>query len=44
LALSEILMAQLGWHLLIVVAAAGIAFSILVDQVKQPMMAAFQVE
>jgi H+-transporting ATPase len=44
LALSGTLMAPLGWHLLVAVAAAGIGFAVLLDQVKRPIMAAFQVE
>ena len=44
LALSGTLMAPLGWHLLVAVAAAGIGFAVLLDQVKRPILAAFQVE
>jgi H+-transporting ATPase len=44
LALSGTLMAPLGWHLLVAVAAAGIGFAVLLDQVKRPILAAFQVK
>jgi H+-transporting ATPase len=44
LALSGTLMAPLQWHLLVAVAAAGIGFAVLLDQVKRPIMAAFHVE
>jgi hypothetical protein len=37
-------MAPLGWRLLVVVAASGIGFAVLLDQVKRPILAAFQVE
>ena len=44
LALSGTLMAPLRWPLLLAVAAAGIGFAILLDQVKRPIMAAFRME
>jgi hypothetical protein len=44
LAWSGTLMAPLRWHLRLAVAAAGVGFAVLLDQVKRPIMAAFRVE
>ena len=44
LALSGTLMAPLTWSLMVVVAAATIAFALILDQVKRPILAAFKTE
>ena len=44
LALSGTLMAPLAWPLMLVVAAATIAFALILDQVKRPILAAFKTE
>jgi H+-transporting ATPase len=44
LALSGTLMAPLAWPLMLVVAAATIAFALILDQVKRPILSAFKTE
>lgn len=44
LALSGTLMAPLTWPLMLVVAAATIAFALTLDQVKRPILSAFKTE
>jgi H+-transporting ATPase len=44
LALSGTLMAPLAWPLMLVVAAATIAFALILDQVKQPILSALKTE
>ena len=44
LALSGTLMAALTWPLLLIVAVAAIAFALILDQVKRPILSAFKTE
>jgi len=44
LALSGTLMAPLAWRLVLVVAAATIAFALILDQIKRPILSAFRTE
>ena len=44
LALSGTLMAPLPWRLILAVAAAVIAFALILDQVKRPILSAFKTE
>jgi H+-transporting ATPase len=44
LALSGTLMAPLAWRLMLVVAAATIAFALILDQVKRPILSRFKTE
>ena len=44
LALSGTLMAPLPWRLILAVAAATIAFALILDQVKRPILSAFKTE
>jgi H+-transporting ATPase len=43
LALSGILMAPVSWSILVMVLVAAIAFALILDQIKRPVMAAFKV-
>ena len=43
LALSGTLMTPLPWRLVLVVAAAAIAFALILDQVKRPILSAFEI-
>jgi H+-transporting ATPase len=43
LALSGTLMAPLPWRLVLVVATAAIAFALILDQVKRPILSAFEI-
>jgi H+-transporting ATPase len=44
LALSGTLMAPLPWRLVLVVAAATVAFALILDQLKRPILSAFKTE
>jgi hypothetical protein len=44
LALSGTLMVPLAWPLMLAVAAAAIAFALILDQVKRPILSAFKTE
>jgi H+-transporting ATPase len=44
LASSGTLMAPLPWRLMLVVAAATIAFALILDQIKRPILSAFKTE